>query len=157
MKKVSIKDVAREAGVSVTTVSHILNHNDSRFSATTIKNVHAVSERLGYAPNNMQNNCVAVKFKLFGVILPSLTNPFFSALMQSIHDHKPSDVDLCFLTSTATDLYDNIKHLIDRGIDGLIIAQYISSPNARRSKKHHVPYVVLDQNDHQGYTDFVDK
>lgn len=51
MKKVSIKDVAREAGVSVTTVSHILNHNDSRFSATTIKNVHAVSERLGYAPN----------------------------------------------------------------------------------------------------------
>lgn len=64
MKKVSIKDVAREAGVSVTTVSHILNHNDSRFSATTIKNVHAVSERLGYAPNKMQNNCAAVKFKL---------------------------------------------------------------------------------------------
>ncbi|MGT0185755.1 hypothetical protein ACVNP0_03935 [Staphylococcus aureus] len=48
--------------------------------------------------------------------------------MQSIHDHKPSDVDLCFLTSTATDLYDNIKHLIDRGIDGLIITQYISFP-----------------------------
>lgn len=64
MKKVSIKDVAREAGVSVTTVSHILNHNDSRFSATTIKNVHAVSERLGYALINMQNNCAAVKFKL---------------------------------------------------------------------------------------------
>ncbi|SUL31262.1 ribose operon repressor, putative [Staphylococcus aureus] len=62
MKKVSIKDVAREAGVSVTTVSHILNHNDSRFSATTIKNVHAVSERLGYALINMQNNCAAVKF-----------------------------------------------------------------------------------------------
>lgn len=77
--------------------------------------------------------------------------------MQSIHDHKPSDVDLCFLTSTATDLYDNIKHLIDRGIDGLIIAQYISSPDALNNylKKHHVPYVVLDQNDHQGYTDFV--
>ncbi len=62
MKKVSIKDVARSWCVKlVTTVSHILNHNDSRFSATTIKNVHAVSERLGYAPNNMQNNCAAVK------------------------------------------------------------------------------------------------
>lgn len=49
------------------------------------------------------------------------------------------------LTSTATDLYDNIKHLIDRGIDGLIIAQYISSPDALNNylKKHHVPYVVL--------------
>ena len=70
---------------------------------------------------------------------------------------KPSDVDLCFLTSTATDLYDNIKHLIDRGIDGLIIAQYISSPDALNNylKKHHVPYNVLDQNDHQGYADFV--
>lgn len=51
------------------------------------------------------------------------------------------------LTSTATDLYDNIKHLIDRGIDGLIIAQYISSPDALNNylKKHHVPYVVLDR------------
>lgn len=157
MKKVSIKDVAREAGVSVTTVSHILNHNDSRFSATTIKNVHAVSERLGYAPNKHAKQLRGSKIQTIGVILPSLTNPFFSALMQSIHDHKPSDVDLCFLTSTATDLYDNIKHLIDRGIDGLIIAQYISSPDALNNylKKHHVPYVVLDQNDHQGYTDFV--
>ncbi|EZS18852.1 hypothetical protein W717_01345 [Staphylococcus aureus VET1866R] len=157
MKKVSIKDVAREAGVSVTTVSHILNHNDSRFSATTIKNVHAVSECLGYAPNKHAKQLRGSKIQTIGVILPSLTNPFFSALMQSIHDHKPSDVDLCFLTSTATDLYDNIKHLIDRGIDGLIIAQYISSPDALNNylKKHHVPYVVLDQNDHQGYTDFV--
>ncbi|HII0952144.1 TPA: ribose utilization transcriptional repressor RbsR [Staphylococcus aureus] len=157
MKKVSIKDVAREAGVSVTTVSHILNHHDSRFSATTIKNVHAVSERLGYAPNKHAKQLRGSKIQTIGVILPSLTNPFFSALMQSIHDHKPSDVDLCFLTSTATDLYDNIKHLIDRGIDGLIIAQYISSPDALNNylKKHHVPYVVLDQNDHQGYTDFV--
>lgn len=102
MKKVSIKDVAREAGVSVTTVSHILNHNDSRFSATTIKNVHAVSERLGYAPNKHAKQLRGSKIQTIGVILPSLTNPFFSALMQSIHDHKPSDVDLCFLTSTAT-------------------------------------------------------
>ena len=53
------------------------------------KNVHAVSERLGYALINS-------KIQTIGVILPSLTNPFFSALMQSIHDHKPSDVDLCF-------------------------------------------------------------
>ncbi|MDN8952055.1 LacI family transcriptional regulator, partial [Staphylococcus aureus] len=99
------------------------NHNDSRFSATTIKKVHAVSEFLGYAPNKHAKQLRGSKIKTIGVILPSLTNPFFSARMQSIHDHKPSDVYLCFLTSTASDLYDNIKHLIDRGIDGLIIAQ----------------------------------
>lgn len=157
MKKISIKDVAKEAGVSVTTVSHILNHNDSRFSATTIKKVHAVSERLGYAPNKHAKQLRGSKIQTIGVILPSLTNPFFSSLMQSIHDYKPADVDLCFLTSTAHELCNNVKHLIDRGIDGLIIAQYIASPDTLDDyvKKHHIPYVVLDQNDHQGYTDFV--
>ena len=46
------------------------------------KNVHAVSERLGYAPNKHAKQLRGSKIQTIGVILPSLTNPFFSALMQ---------------------------------------------------------------------------
>ncbi|VED25465.1 ribose operon repressor [Staphylococcus warneri] len=51
MKRVSIKDVAKEAGVSVTTVSHILNQNETRFSKETIQKVLLAKDRLGYIPN----------------------------------------------------------------------------------------------------------
>lgn len=59
MKRVSIKDVAKEAGVSVTTVSHILNQNETRFSKETIQKVILAKDRLGYIPNKMPNNSEA--------------------------------------------------------------------------------------------------
>lgn len=157
MKRVSIKDVAKEAGVSVTTVSHILNQNETRFSKETIQKVILAKDRLGYIPNKNAQQLRGQTRKLIGVVLPNLTNPFFSAMMQRMDDCKADDVDLCFIATSSTDFKDNIHHLVERGIDGLIIGRYVNDPHQLNDylSKHHVPYVLLDQSEDHGYTDII--
>lgn len=157
MKRVSIKDVAKEAGVSVTTVSHILNQNETRFSKETIQKVILAKDRLGYIPNKNAQQLRGQTRKLIGVVLPNLTNPFFSAMMQRMDDCKADDVDLCFIATSSTDFKDNIQHLVERGIDGLIIGRYVNDPHQLNDylSKHHVPYVLLDQSEDHGYTDII--
>lgn len=157
MKRVSIKDVAKEAGVSVTTVSHILNQNETRFSRETIQKVLLAKDRLGYIPNKNAQQLRGQTRKLIGVVLPNLTNPFFSAMMQRMDDCKADDVDLCFIATSSTDFKDNIQHLVERGIDGLVIGRYVNDPHQLNDylSKHHVPYVLLDQSEDHGYTDII--
>ncbi|VED25468.1 ribose operon repressor [Staphylococcus warneri] len=89
--------------------------------------------------------------------MPNLTNPFFSAMMQRMDDCKADDVDLCFIATSSTDFKDNIQHLVERGIDGLIIGRYVNDPHQLNDylSKHHVPYVLLDQSEDHGYTDII--
>ena len=157
MKRVSIKDVAKEAGVSVTTVSHILNQNETRFSKETIQKVLLAKDRLGYIPNKNAQQLRGQTRKLIGVVLPNLTNPFFSAMMQRMDDCKADDVDLCFIATSSTDFKDNIQHLVERGIDGLVIGRYVNDPHHLNDylSKHHVPYVLLDQSEDHGYTGII--
>ncbi|MHD0396353.1 ribose utilization transcriptional repressor RbsR [Staphylococcus simulans] len=157
MKKVSIKDVAKEAGVSLTTVSHILNHKQERFSQATIDKVLTAKAKLGYIPNKNAQQLRGHTIKLIGVLVPSLTNPFFSAIMQSMEQHKPDYVDLFFLSTSGDHLEHNIQHLVERGMDGLVIARLIDQPESMNQylERHNVPYVVLDQSEDNGYTDII--
>jgi DNA-binding LacI/PurR family transcriptional regulator len=66
-RRVSIKDVAREAGVSVTTVSHALN-GKGRLNPTTRRRVQDVAERLGYRPNPAARSLVSGKTGLIAVV-----------------------------------------------------------------------------------------
>lgn len=157
MGRVSIKDVAKEAGVSVTTVSHILNQNQTRFSETTIQKVLEAKNRLGYIPNKNARQLRGQTRKLIGVVLPNLTNPFFSTMMQSMDKYKPQDVDLAFIATTINDFDENIRHLVERGIDGLVIGRYVNNPHNLNDylNKHKVPYILLDQSEDHGYTDII--
>nr|WP_269814014.1 substrate-binding domain-containing protein [Staphylococcus canis] len=94
---------------------------------------------------------------MIGVIIPSLTNPFFSSVIQSMEDHKPDHVDLFFLSTSEAQIEENIKHLVERGMDGLIIARFIHHPVDIDAylKKHHVPYIVLDQSEDHDFTDVI--
>jgi len=69
-RRVSIKDVAREAGVSVTTVSHALN-GKGRLSETTRDHVQEVADRLGYRPNPAARSLVSGRTGLIAA-MPSL-------------------------------------------------------------------------------------
>ncbi|QQZ11507.1 LacI family DNA-binding transcriptional regulator [Heyndrickxia vini] len=81
----TIREVAKAAGVSVATVSRVLNetgyvHEDTR------KAVNAAIEKLNYSPNEVARSLFKRKSKLIGLLLPDITNPFFPLLARGVED-----------------------------------------------------------------------
>lgn len=73
---VTIRDVAREAGVSVATVSRVLNKS-GYVQEDTKKLVLEVIQKLNYKPNEVARSLYKRESKLIGLLLPDITNPFF--------------------------------------------------------------------------------
>lgn len=86
VKKITIKEVAKLSGVSITTVSLILNGNTEKFSPKTVQKVLAAKEELGYQPDYFARQMITKETKTIGVLVPDITNPFFSTLMRGIED-----------------------------------------------------------------------
>ncbi len=82
---VTIYDVAREAGVSMATVSRVVNGNPN-VKPTTRKKVSDVIERLNYRPNAVARGLASKKTTTVGVIIPDVTNLYFSSLARGIDD-----------------------------------------------------------------------
>ena len=83
MGKVTIKDVAREAGVSISTVSNALNDVDV-LKPETKKHILEVAERLHYIPNLNGRNLKCKETKVIGLFVTSLKGPYFVQLADSI-------------------------------------------------------------------------
>lgn len=82
---ITIEDVAREASVSVATVSRVLNGN-SRVSETTARRVSEVIERLGYIPNPSARNLRKGESKVVLIMVSNFTNPYYSHILSGICD-----------------------------------------------------------------------
>jgi|LFRM01.2.fsa_nt_gb LacI family transcriptional regulator len=81
----TIKDVASEAGVSIATVSAVIN-GTRPVSDATRRRVEAVIQRLGYQPNRMAQGLKQGKSRIIAYILPSVTNPFFPSMLKGVED-----------------------------------------------------------------------
>ncbi|WP_226659297.1 LacI family DNA-binding transcriptional regulator [Pseudalkalibacillus hwajinpoensis] len=81
----TIRDVAEQAGVSVATVSRVLNDN-GYVGAETRKRVMAAIEGLNYSPNEVARSLYKRESRLIGLLLPDITNPFFPQLARGIED-----------------------------------------------------------------------
>lgn len=77
--KLSIKDIARLAGVSVATVSRVINQN-GRFSKETERKVLDIIEQYNYRPNELARGLRVHKTQVIGVIVPDITNEFLHIL-----------------------------------------------------------------------------
>ncbi|WP_075982618.1 catabolite control protein A [Bacillus massilinigeriensis] len=82
---ITIYDVAREANVSMATVSRVVNGNPNVKPATR-KKVLEVIERLGYRPNAVARGLASKKTTTVGVIIPDIASPFFAELARGIED-----------------------------------------------------------------------
>ena len=78
-----LKDVADLAGVSVTTVSRVINNYGS-LSKKTIAKVHAAMRELNYQPNALARAMQGKPSKFIGLIFPNITNPFFAELINDL-------------------------------------------------------------------------
>lgn len=81
----NIRDVAREAGVSVATVSRALS-NPEKVSQASLNKVHSAIDKVGYRPNMLARSFRSAKSYAVVVLVPDITNPFFSQVIRSIED-----------------------------------------------------------------------
>lgn len=142
----NIKDVAREAGVSVATVSRVFN-DSGLVSEDTRRTVREVAERLNYWPNGVARSLITNRTHAVGVLLPDLHGEFFSEVIRGI-DLTARRVGLHLLVSSSHsdhgELIAALRSMRGR-IDGLIVmAPDVDAHDALRSVAGHFPLVVLD-------------
>ncbi len=122
-QRTTLDDVAREAGVSMMTVSRVIN-NKGRISAETRQRVFEVIESLGYRPNRAARTLVTNKTSMVAVVEPDITNPYFAAVFQGIDDvlHL-EDYNVLVANTNETPAREKeiLENLDDTTIDGLII------------------------------------
>ena len=89
MKRITSRDVAKYAGVSQSTVSFVLNdRKDIILSDLTKQKVHEAAKILGYSPHKRRG--LREKVKLIGIIVPTITNPYYAMLIKEIEEYAGS-------------------------------------------------------------------
>ncbi|NGY77622.1 LacI family transcriptional regulator [Bacillus megaterium] len=86
---VTIRDVAKEAGVSVSTVSRVLNSTGYVKEDTRVRVMNTI-QKLNYSPNEVARSLYTRESRLIGLLLPDITNPFFPQLARGIEDEVHS-------------------------------------------------------------------
>lgn len=120
---VTIKEVAKKAGVSPSTVSRVMNNRDIVDLRTIEKVEHAIKE-LNYIPNTHARILAGNKNFLLGVILPDIINPYFSQLLEKIEETAYRyGYNIIFMNSHNDILKEKrcIESLKRRNLDGIII------------------------------------
>lgn len=123
MPKVGIRDVAKLAGVSTGTVSRVLNDHPSVTDELRAR-VRSIIEQLGYMPDPSARSMRSKVSRLIGIIIPDLTNPFFSELVQSAEQAAAKHgYNIIVMTSfdRAAKEADRIGQLTSRKVDGIIL------------------------------------
>jgi len=143
----TIKDVAKRAGVGIATVSRAL-HGSKQVSPETAARVRKVIEELGYRPNTNAQSLASGCSHMLGLVVSDITNPFFPELIKGFEGVA---VDRGYDVFVASTNYDPartalcVKRMIERKIDGVAVMTSEVDPSLRDSfAKRKVPLVFLD-------------
>lgn len=145
---VTMKDIARDLGVSVVTVSKVLrNHED--IGDETRKRVLKRMKELHYSPNLSARSLVTGRTYLVGLVVPDLLHPFFAQIAKSISDTlRKKGYCLTISTSEADPALEEheLDRLVGRRLDALVIASSSASPAVlERIQKNGQPLVLIDR------------
>ena len=144
----TIKDVARHASVSTSTVSHVLNK--TRFvSEDVAARVLAAVEELRYAPSALARSLKMQNTKTFGMLVTTSTNPFFSEVLKGVerrcYEHGYNLI-LCNTEGDINRMHANLDTLLQKRVDGLLLmCSEVESQGFDLFARHKpVPTVVMD-------------
>lgn len=101
-KVLSMTDISRMAGVSVATVSRIINQN-GRYSSETEQRVRDIIKKYNYMPNMAAKSLKTRRTNLVGVIVPDITNEFFARIVQEIQNSLREKGYMAFICNTHED------------------------------------------------------
>lgn len=143
-KKVTIKDVAREAGVSISTVSNALNGVDVLHPFTK-KHILEVAEKLHYVPNLNGRNLKSHATKVIGLFITSLTGSYHGMLADSIyHSCQSYGYELNIFISDKVD--NAMSNILGHRVDGAIIMnKYIKEKEVKLLSENDIPVVFIDR------------
>lgn len=142
---ITIYDVAREASVSMATVSRVVNGNPNVKPATR-KKVNEVIERLGYRPNAVARGLASKKTTTVGVIIPDISSIFYAELARGIEDIATM-YKYNIILSNSDSNEDKEMHLIQtmlgKQVDGLVfMSSNITDQHIEEFKRSSVPIVL---------------
>jgi LacI family transcriptional regulator len=121
---VRLKDIARHAGVAVMTVSKALRDAPD-VSAATKARIKALARQMGYVPNSFAQGLRSQTSRIFGLVIPSITNPIFARIVFAIEDRARElgyDIFLAHTHNLPEREEIGIRRLLSRRVDGLFIS-----------------------------------
>lgn len=157
---ITIKDVARAAGVSNSTVSHVIN--GTRFvSPETAERVKGAIAKLGFAPNGVAQALKGSRTRTIGMIVTSSTNPFFAALIHGVEAAcfaRGYSLVLCNSEDDRDKAQGYLETLRAKRIDALIVLSANQRPGltAELAQAAGVPTVALDDEEAAPATSIAD-
>lgn len=149
-KKVLLKDIAKEVGVSTALVSYVLNNkNEHRIGKQVAAKIRAVAKELNYQPNQIAKSLKIQKTYTLGLIVADISNPFSSQLARIIEDEAKKQGYTVIFGSSDENLEkssDLIKVLHNRQVDGFIIAAVENAENLiQELDETGVPFILIDR------------
>ncbi|MEH6943343.1 LacI family DNA-binding transcriptional regulator [Bacillus sp. JJ722] len=152
----TIRDVAKAAGVSVATVSRVLNetgyvHEDTR------KKVEGAIQELDYSPNEVARSLFRKESRLIGLLLPDITNPFFPELARGVEDEIQKH-GFHLLFGNSDEKSEKEQEYIQTFVKNNVVG-FISATNAAGKANYQdlqIPTVFLDRGSKQEYSIYAD-
>jgi LacI family transcriptional regulator len=143
--RVTMADVAREAGVSSMTVSRVIN-NKGEVSPITRQRVLEIIERLGYRPSGIARGLATQRTGTLGLVVPDVANPFFSDVARGVEHVAYAEGYNTFLCNTEEDPHRELavlKSLEEKRVDGLVLCSSRLDDGELRAVVAWHPTVVL--------------
>jgi len=144
-----MRDISKKAGVSVTTVSHVIN--ETRIVSDELRlRVLSAMEELRYRPNALARSLRRGETTTIGLIVPNNANPFFSEIARGIEDTTYKEGYSLILCNSDDDVSRELRYtrtLIDKQVDGIIfVAAGGSEDSLQLLDDRNVPFVIVDRN-----------
>lgn len=144
---VTMREVARQAGVSIKTVSRVVNEQ-GEISEDTRQRVLAAISELGYQPNRIAQAMVTQRTRTIGFIIPDITNPFFSEVARGVQDlarDRNYNVFFCNTDDNPIEELHMLRSLATQSVDGLITFPSISDEELKNFADNYPSIVSINR------------
>jgi LacI family transcriptional regulator len=151
MKKISIKDLAKRAGVAPSTVSGVINGKarERRISDKVAEQIEILAKKVGYQPNPTAVTLRTGKSKIIGLIIEDISNLFFATLARKIEDKAHSlgyKIVYCSTENNSEKGNELIKMLLHQQVDGFLITPSKGmEQQIMKLMKSRKPVVLMDR------------
>ena len=155
-KKVTIYEVAKKAGVAISTVSRVLNDSPN-VSEETKEKVQKAIDELNFRPQVSARKLASKEPQILAVAVPSFTTPFFNELLKGIKDEiRKMDLDIILYNTGSKDPEEAVINFFDRGTaDALVLLSIdVSETVHKHLQATHIP-IVLVNSAHESYNYYV--